>query len=611
MVIGISVILCCLLYSFVLAVIYFSKTRLKTIDNKVYSILVIINIFGLILELLCCYFTYMNETSTFNSFMCFFCNRLFIIYMLTWLTVFTFYIFSITFNGKNQSSEEREKNKRKSIKFAVIIYLFFLVLSLVLPLECYSDGKYVYSYGPATNMLVIFGGLTILFDIFCVIKNRKFINKKQSLPLFVLILLMIGVLIIRNINPGIILINSTFAFITFFMYFTIENPDVQMIGELYKNRKLIEKSNEDTSKFIFRMTQDIKKPVKDIMTISHGMLSMKDIDELVSASKYINNYVNQIDYLMNKALNISNMDTSSIKVFDTRYNVINLFKEVSFRAKEDIKPNLEFDFNISDNIPTYLYGDSIKLKQAISSVINIANDFTKEGFISLDVSSIVRYNMCRLIITIEDSGKGIGIDRINQILSLTGDDLKDIDTKNNDDRNLDILAVKKVVSMLGGSLMIKSEEGVGTTVTIILEQKVVETKETEISKKLESYEQSLYGEKQVLIVDDDEKELDKIEKQISSDGIMVSSSVYGRDAIEKVRSKLKYDLIILDDELGSTSALEVLKELQKIKNFKTPVVVMINDNKEGIKLHYLKDGFADTISKSKLESEIDRVMKRF
>lgn len=611
MVIGISVILCCLLYSSVLAVLYFSKTRLKTTDNKVYSILVVINIFGLILELLCCYFTYVNGTSVFNSFMCLFCNRLFIIYMLTWLTVFTFYIFSISFNSRNKVSDKKGKDSKQYIKPAAFIYLFFLILAVVLPIECFSDGKYVYSYGPAVNMLIVFGGGTILFDIFCVIKNRKFINKKQSLPLFVLILLMILVLIIRNINPGIILINSTFAFITFFMYFTIENPDVQMIGELYKNRKIIEKSNEDTSKFIFRMTQDIKKPVKDIISISHGMTSMDDREAILSAAKYINNYANQIDYLMNKALNISNMDTQKIKVFDTRYNAYNLFKEVSFRAKEDIKENIRFDFNISSNIPTYLYGDTIKLKQAVSSVINIANDFTTEGFISLDVSSIIRYNMCRLIITIEDSGKGISIDRINEILSFNSDDMKDIDTEDKDDRKLDILAVKKIINMLGGSLMIKSEQNVGTTVTIILEQKVVETSETEISKKLENYEQSLYGEKQVLIVDDDEIELEKIEKQISSDGIMVSSTVYGRDAIEKIRSKLKYDLIILDDDLGQTSALEVLKELQKEKNFKTPVVVMINDNKEKIKLHYLQDGFADTISKSKLESEIDRVMKRF
>ena len=402
--------------------------------------------------------------------------------------------------------------KRLKIRFtswALVIYAIFFVLALVLPIEYFNDGKYVYSYGPAVNLLVLFGGGTIIFDIYCVIKNRKNIKNKQYFPLFALIFLMIVVLIIRNVNPGIILINSTFAFITALMFHTIENPDAQLIGELYKNKKLIEKSNEDTSKFIFRMTQDIKKPVKDIIAISHDMLNMKDVDELVSASKYINNYANQVDYLMNKALNISNMDTKSIKVFDTRYNVNNLFKEVSFRAKEDIKPNLKFDFNISSNIPTYLYGDSIKLKQAISSVINISNDFTNEGFISLDVSSIVRYNMCRLIITIEDSGKGIGIDRINQILSLTGDELKDVANTNSDDRNLDILAVKKIINVLGGSLMIKSEEGVGTTVTIILEQKVVETEETELSKKLENYEQSLYGEKQVLIVDDDEAEMAK------------------------------------------------------------------------------------------------------
>ena len=608
MVIGVSVILSCLLYSSVLTILYFSKTRLKTTDNKVYSILVIINIFGLLLELACCYFTYMNETTVFNTFMCYFCNRLFIIYMLTWLTVFTFYIFSITHKQKNSNNENK---KKRYTKIAIIIYIFFLILATLLPLECFSDGKYVYSYGPATNLLVVFGGVTILLDILWVIKNRKSINRKQSLPLFILILLMVVVLIIRNINPGIILINSTFAFITFIMYFTIENPDVQMIEELYKNKKLIEKSNEDTSKFIFRMTQDIKKPVKDIISISHGMTSMNDIEGLLSAGKYINNYANQIDYLMNKALNISNMDTQKIKVFDTRYNVENLFKEITFRAKEDIKENIKFDFNISSNIPTYLYGDTIKLKQVISSVINIANDFTTEGFISLDVSSIIRYNMCRLIITIEDSGKGIGIDRINQILSFNSDDLKNIDTDNKDDRKLDILSVKKLINMLGGSLMIKSEPNIGTTVTIILEQKVVETKETEISKKLENYEQSLYGEKQVLVVDDDEKELEKIEKQISSDGIMVSSTVYGRDAIEKIRSKLKYDLIILDDDLGQSSALSVLQELQKEKNFKTPVVVMINDNKEKIKLHYLQDGFADTISKSKLETEIDRIMKRF
>ncbi len=590
--------ICSIFYMILMGIIFFSKERLKNNENKIYSLLIVITLIELCIEIgstiLNCYIVGFETLKLISL-------KLINISFLTWIFTFSVYIYYV--------SKKTDKNRKTPI---IITYLVLAVITFVLPLFAkVEDGVIKYTYGPSADFLYVLSGILIIACVILMLKNYKHVKKRKYIPLLVFIIIDVTIATIQLIFPDLLIISSAEAFITILMYFTIENPDVQMIRELYKNKKIIEKSNEDTSKFIFRMTQDIKKPVKDMITISRDMINMKDVGELVSASKYINNYANQIDYLMNKALNISNMDTQKIKVFDTRYNVNNLFKEISFRAKEDIKSNIKFDFNISSNIPKYLYGDSIKLKQAISSVINIANDFTKEGFISLDVSSIVRYNMCRLIITIEDSGKGIGIDRINQILSLTGDDLKDLADTNSDDRKLDILAVKKIVNMLGGSLMIKSEEEKGTTVTIILEQKVVETKETELSKKLENYEQSLYGEKQVLIVDDDEKELGKLEKQISADGIMVSSSVYGRECIEKVRSKLKYDLIILDDDLGSTSALEVLKELQKIKNFKTPVIVMINDNKEGIKLQYLKDGFADTISKSKLESEVDRVMKRF
>ena len=595
---GISFYICSFFYIVLLVIIYFSKERLESNENKIYSWLIIATVIGISLEITSTIFNlHISGFETFKMILL----RLLNVYFLTWIFIFFIYTYYIS-----------KKSNKMNFSLPIIIYILLALITFCLPINLkISDGVLKYTYGPSVDFVYLISGVLILGCIISMFKNFKNIKTKKYIPLLVFIVIGVMIAGVQMIFPDLLLMSSMQTFVTFLMYFTIENPDLQMVRELYKNKKLIEKSNEDTSKFIFRMTQDIKKPVKDIISISHGMTSMNDIEGLLSAGKYINNYANQIDYLMNKALNISNMDTQKIKVFDTRYNVENLFKEITFRAKEDIKENIKFDFNISSNIPTYLYGDTIKIKQAVSSIINIANDFTIEGFISLDVSSIIRYNMCRLIITIEDSGKGIGIDRINQILSFNSDDMKNIDTDNKDDRKLDILSVKKLINMLGGSLMIKSEPNIGTTVTIILEQKVVETKETEISKKLENYEQSLYGEKQVLVVDDDEKELEKIEKQISSDGIMVSSTVYGRDAIEKIRSKLKYDLIILDDDLGQSSALSVLQELQKEKNFKTPVVVMINDNKEKIKLHYLQDGFADTISKSKLETEIDRIMKRF
>lgn len=412
-------------------------------------------------------------------------------------------------------------------------------------------------------------------------------------------------------RPEFVVMAAMESFICCMMYFTIENPDVQMINELYKNKKLIEKSNEDTSRFLFRITQDIRRPVEEISDISNDMKTLNTKEEFIEASKYINNYSNQVDYLINKALNISNMDTQTIKIFENKYNPRNLFKEVSFRALENKNDNIKFSYQVSNSLPNYLYGDSIKLKQTLSSIINIAYSYTSSGFVNMDVSTIIKYGICRLVITIEDSGRGISIDRINEILSMTGSDLKSVSISNNDNCYLDIISVKKLVNMLGGSLMIKSEENKGTVVTITLDQRIVKDKSTELSKKLERYEQSLYGDKKALVIDSDEKELVLISDVLQKSGITVSSSVYAKDCIENIRSKMKYDFIILDDVLSDSSAYDVLKEISKNKNFKIPVIVMISDNKEGIKLHYMKDGFFDCIMKSKLDSELERILKRF
>ena len=607
MIIGVSVIICSLIYSIMVTILYFNKKRINNVENKIYKLMICMNIFGLLNELACCYFTFYEHLSPFNELMCAIFNRLFILYMLSWLFVFTCYVFFVTFKDKFSLKHSK---KRVNTIFG-IIYAVLFVLSFVLPLYYYSDGEYVYSYGPAANLLMIFGGATILFDIWCVFKNKKNMKNRQYYPLYVLIFLMIIVLIIRNVNPGIILINSTFAFITVLMYFTIENPDVQMMEELYRNKKLVEKSNQDTSNFLFRMTQDIKKPVKDIIEISEKLQDYNDMKEIKEGIKYINNTSNNLDYLINDALDVSSMTTKKLKIFDSRYNPVNVFKEIKYRFEKQIDKDVKFNFTISNVIPSYLYGDSIKLKQAVNSVLTNALKHTNTGEINLDVSGIVKYGVCRLIITISDTGDGISIEEVNNILSLNSEELSRIDLRNRDGDILNLKEVKKLISLLGGNFMVKSEEKSGTTISIVLEQKIVESKETEISKKLESYEQSLYHNKRVMVVDDDAKELTQITTWLEDHDAEVSGSLFGRDIIEKIASNVKFDLIILDDETSTYSALEVLKELKKNKKFNIPVVVMIDDNKEFIRLHYLQDGFADCIMKSKLESEIDRIMKRF
>ena len=100
MVIGVTVICCSLIYSIMLAILYFTKKRINNIENKIYKLMVCMNIFGLINELVCCYFTFYEKASLFNSIACMVVNRIFVLYMMSWLFVFTLYIFFITFNDK-------------------------------------------------------------------------------------------------------------------------------------------------------------------------------------------------------------------------------------------------------------------------------------------------------------------------------------------------------------------------------------------------------------------------------------------------------------------------------------------------------------------------------
>ena len=590
-----------IIYIVGLIFIYFSKSRLNTDENKIYVMMLISNLIGLFLQLFCDLVSYRYDAipHVFSNFIL----KFYLIYFIIWLTLMFLYLTEIAF-----------KKKSKKIMRLVAIWggIIAGIITIIMPYELYRDveDRIYYTFGMAINVTFIYSFIVgvILFTILII--KRKEISKKKTIPIWVFLVFASISGITQAIHPELVITAVAESLVCCMMYFTIENPDVQLLEELYKNKKLMDRSNEDTSNFLFRMTQDIKKPVKDMVELSKGLFTEKDVDTLREGIKVINNDALQIDYLVNDALDVSTMNTKTLKIYDTRYNAINLFKEVQYRFTDELKNDVKFNLSIDGNIPEYLYGDSIKLKQILLSVLNKSLEHTNKGSIHLNVSAIVKYSLCRLIITISDTGEGMGIDEVNDILSLKPADLKDIGL-DKDSNNLSLKAVKKLVGVLGGNLMVKSEIDEGTTVTIVLEQKIVETEESDITRKLEIYEQSLHTGKRVMVVDDDAKELAKITSFLEEHDINVSGSLFGRDAIEKIGAKHKFDLIILDDETSTYSALEVLRELKKNKKFNIPVVVMIDDSKEFIKLHYLQDGFADCIMKSKLESELERIIKRF
>jgi len=583
---GIYFPLSALLFSILLLISFFSKKHIKTTETTLFSILIVTNFLGLIIELLCTFAAYIHDDFTMLSDLIL---KLYLVYIITWAGLFTVYVYYTT------GPEKQKLNK----KVLIILYLVLVVTIFALPIDLVIKDNFAvrYTIGESVNFTYVISTIMVIIMLILMIMNYKQLKSKKHLPLFLFLFLGTGCMALQMLNPSLLLITYMETFIMFVMYFTIENPDIKMLEELYKNKKIIEKNNENTSNFLFKISQSIKNPVRQIIE------KTSNNSELVQ----INNLGKELEYVIDDVLDVTKMTTKSLKLYTSRYNPKNLFDEVKYRTENKLDKNIKLEYKISPNIPKYVYGDSIKIKQVLSSVLENSISHTEKGFIEFEINTIIKYGICRFIIDITDSGKGISIDKVNDILSLE-ESLEKID---DEQVTLNLKEVKAVVEKLGGSFMIKSDEDSGTTVSITIDQKIVKTKDEDLQKKLEIYEESLYKNKKIMVVDDDAKELSEIVSFLEKNDAIVHSSLFGKDIIEKISNKHRYDLIILDDETNTGSALSTLQELKKNEKFNIPVVVMLNDNKEFIKLHYLKDGFADTISKSKLKEELERILKRF
>lgn len=597
MIIGLSIILTNLLYLILVAIVYFSKPRIRNVENKVYSYLVLISIFNLVLEVCCCFFVaHRSSYVVINAIV----NRVFLLGLLGWLIIFTLYMIYISF-FKGTSFYQKHKKECVGICFFTFMVLFAFIL--IAPIYYFSNNVYTYSYGPAADSLLVMGVISIIIDLICLIKNYKKIKQKENYPLLVLILVMIIVATLREINPGIIVINSAFSLITIIMYFTIENPDVKVINELNRNKDILEKNNEDRSNFLFKMTQEVRKPVSNIENLANMIDTEKEYTKLEDIVSAIKSNTRQISYIVNDVLDVSDVDVRKIKIENNKYDARRLFDEINLFIKDKVDVNVTYNSSISSELPKYLNGDNIKIKQAIMSLLINSAENTKNGFIDLNVSVMVKYDMCRLIITVEDSGCGMNIQEVNDILTLDAP-LDDKDYKKLDEMDVDLNITKKIINIIGGSMMIKSEVDKGSEFIVVIDQKIV-------SDKKDSEKTNYNNDKKRVLIVDDDLDVLNIEKEIFlNNDIDAVGTMYGLDALNRVRNGEKFDYILLDDDTVKGSAKSTLDDLKSIKGFNIPVVVMLEKNKDMIKDKYKEIGFQDYILKDNIDENINEFIKK-
>ena len=582
---------CSLFYSILLTIMYFSKKRLNRVENKIYGSLIICNLIGVILAV-SCYYTINNMASM--PFLNYIVSKSLLIYYLAWITIFTIYVFVISYQKKARNEEEKNKNIKKISKLFIILFFLIAILVCILPLYFHNTNGIIYSYGPSANLLYVVIPLYIVSFFLYMVKNLKYLRSKEYIPLFVFILIGTVVTIIQKLNPGLLLMTAMETFITMLMYFTIENPDVKMIAELNKNRSLINRTLQEKSNFLFVASNKVTNPLKEIIDITNDATGTKQ--ELEEKVKEVNNLSRCLSFTVNNIMNVSTMDANNIKVYNNSYNPRLLIEKIKLKKEKEVSSNIDLRFNISNTLPNTLYGDKTLLETVIESIINNAIKNTKEGFIEVTLDVIVKYDMCRLIIVVEDSGCGMSIDKVNYLLTID-EQLNEEELKRLDTNDVNINTIKKIIKKMGGYFTLKSEDKKGSEVKFVLDQKI----ENPIKFNLNS-------NNEILVASSDIELTNKIAKILENKDYIVDNSIYANDIFDKIKSGEKYKYIIIDDSIDER-ALPILNKLKNIKGFKTPVIIILNDDTSFIKKHFLEDGFSDYILKSNIKEDMERIFK--
>ncbi len=578
------IVVCLLMFA------YYSKKRVVTKTSKLFVVLMYLSFMNIGCEIIGNFILPLFNTKEIVI-------RIFAHIYLILLQTFVAHMVMYTDRVCNDLTGKKRSEKVEKILFYTFVGTSWIVLSIA-PVELVwndSHNQILFITGLCSKYAFWYCVSYLFCAVYCVLRSQVSVKMKELIPIYFYCLIGLAVGFFYRYNNSFIFLSFGLSLILFTMYLTVQNPDLHLVENLNVQKETADRANAAKSNFLSSMSHEIRTPLNAIVGLSEEIMLEEDLpdavkedaSDMVSASKTLLEIINNI-------MDINKIESGKMEVILEPYNIRDELRPIIQELVSQVSSKVSLSINFAEDIPYTLLGDKNHLKTIIRNLVTNSIKFTKEGHINVNIKCINNFvtNESYLMISVEDTGEGIRSEDIQTLF----DKYRKVDVRRDNTisgAGLGLAITKSLLELMGGSINVQSQFGIGSIFVAQLPQKIAETKDEE-----ESIPDTIdFSGKSILLVDDNSINL-KIGKRIlESFNMTVTDCQSGQDCINLIRQGKKYDVIFLDMMMPNLTGLDTFAILSKTEGFNTPVMIITADESFGAEEKYLNEGFADYVPK--------------
>jgi CheY-like chemotaxis protein/HPt (histidine-containing phosphotransfer) domain-containing protein len=339
-------------------------------------------------------------------------------------------------------------------------------------------------------------------------------------------------------------------------------------------------------------------------------MEAKDLGEAKENARDIVNASKTLLDIVNGILDISKIEAGKIEIVNSKYDAHETFEELAKLITPKMnEKGLDFTYNIAPDLPPVLYGDHANVKKVVTNLLSNACKYTEKGYVHYEVNCVNSKNVSKLIISVEDSGRGIKKNSVDKMFTKF--------QRLEEDRNttiegtgLGLAITKQLIELMGGRIIVHTVYGEGSKFTVVINQRIEAPDSLEKNTKKVSSTLDL-KDLRIMLVDDTPLNLKvaaKLLERYNANHVISVSS--GFECIERIQRGEKYDFILLDDMMPKMSGVETLKKLKQIEGFNIPTIALTANAISGMREKYLADGFDDYLAKPIEKEQLIQVVNQ-